>query len=178
MFRAAYRSSSGALSVFAGSGLHTHLVTGLSSLRIDYGRSPHAYVNQRLQINLELLMMSGMLLETCWASMKGGIINSNTRLHLVGYFYWVILRCMDPWILNRKTTHCHTKQVRIKWVIWRLAEWLRLLCMACQFNYGGNTAEDATLYFLYFVASITTFMVKASWLIGVTNIFGLSPYKW
>jgi len=31
------------------------------------GRSPHAYVNQRLQIQLELLMMSGMPLETCWA---------------------------------------------------------------------------------------------------------------
>jgi len=28
------------------------------------------------------------------------IINSITRLHLVGYFYWFILRCTDPWILN------------------------------------------------------------------------------
>ena len=36
-------------------------------LRLDYGRSPHAYVNQRLQIQLELLMMSGIPLETCWA---------------------------------------------------------------------------------------------------------------
>jgi len=34
-------------------------------LRLDYGSSPHAYVNQRLQIDLDLLMMSGMLLETC-----------------------------------------------------------------------------------------------------------------
>jgi hypothetical protein len=63
MFRAAYRSSSGALTVFAASGLHMHVVTGRS--RLDYGRSPHTYVNQRLQIQLELLMMSGMLLETC-----------------------------------------------------------------------------------------------------------------
>jgi hypothetical protein len=29
-------------------------------LRLDYGRSPHVYVNQ-----LELLMMSGMALEKC-----------------------------------------------------------------------------------------------------------------
>ena len=65
MFRAVYRSSSGALTLFAASGLHTHVVTGRS--QVDYGRSPHAYVNQRLQIQLELLMMSGMLLETCWA---------------------------------------------------------------------------------------------------------------
>jgi hypothetical protein len=75
MFRAAYRSSSGALTVCAASGLHTHVVTGRSQvwvgtefpLRLDYGRSPHAYVNQRLQIQLQLLMMSGMPLETCWA---------------------------------------------------------------------------------------------------------------
>jgi len=51
MFRAAYRSSSGAVTVFAASGLHTHVVTGRSQV-------------------------------------------------LVGYFYWVILRCTDPWILN------------------------------------------------------------------------------
>jgi hypothetical protein len=56
MFQAAYRSSSEAPTVFAASGLHTHVVTG---------RSPHAYVNQKLQIELQLLMMSGMPLETC-----------------------------------------------------------------------------------------------------------------
>jgi len=73
MFREAYRSSSGALTVFAAPGLHTHVVTAVvksewaSPLRLDYGRSPHAYVNQRLQIQLELLKMSGMPLETCWA---------------------------------------------------------------------------------------------------------------
>jgi len=75
MFRAAYRSSSGAPTLFAASGLHTHVVTGRSQvwvgthfpLRLDYDRSPHAYVNQRLQIQLELLMTSGMPLETCWA---------------------------------------------------------------------------------------------------------------
>ena len=34
-------------------------------LRLDYGRSPRTYVNQRLQIQLEVLMMSSMPLETC-----------------------------------------------------------------------------------------------------------------
>jgi hypothetical protein len=65
MFRAVYRSSSWALTVFAASGLHTHVVIGRSQL--DYGRSPHAYVNQRMKILLELLMMRGVSLETCWA---------------------------------------------------------------------------------------------------------------
>jgi len=32
MFRAAYRSSSGALAVFAASGLHAHVVTGSSQV--------------------------------------------------------------------------------------------------------------------------------------------------
>ena len=40
---------------------------GIINSKLDYGRSPHAYVNQRLQIQLELLMMSGVPLETCWA---------------------------------------------------------------------------------------------------------------
>jgi hypothetical protein len=32
-----------------------------------------------------------------------GIINSITRLYLVGCcFYWFILRCTDPWMLNKK----------------------------------------------------------------------------
>ena len=69
MFRAAYRSSSGALTVFAASGLHTHVVTGRSQVKSSWWwavcRSKH----------LEL-------------SMNGGIINSVTRLHLVGYCYW------------------------------------------------------------------------------------------
>jgi hypothetical protein len=34
-------------------------------LRLYYGWSPHAYVNQKLKIHLELLMMSGVPLETC-----------------------------------------------------------------------------------------------------------------
>ena len=73
MFRAVYRSSSGALTVFAASGLHTHVVTGRSQVWVGIAVEP---------------------------SMNGGIISSITRLHLVGYFYWVILQCTDPWMLN------------------------------------------------------------------------------
>jgi hypothetical protein len=58
-------------------------------LSLGNGRSPHWYINHRLQIQLELLMMSGVPLETCWAFNKLGIINSITKLHLVG-IYWVI----------------------------------------------------------------------------------------
>ena len=37
MFRAAYRSSSGVLTVFAASGLHTHVVTGRSQVWVGTG---------------------------------------------------------------------------------------------------------------------------------------------
>jgi len=39
-----------------------------------------------------------------------GIINSITRLHLVGYFYWVLLRCTDPRILKKlcNVAYCRT----------------------------------------------------------------------
>jgi hypothetical protein len=44
---------------------YCYLAYGQFPLRLDYCRSPHAYVNQRLQRQLELLMMSGVPLETC-----------------------------------------------------------------------------------------------------------------
>jgi len=81
MFRAAYRSSSGALTVFAASGLHTLVVTGRSQVWVGTAVPTQTWLRPV-------------------TTMNGGIINSNTRLHLVGYFYWVILRCTNPWILN------------------------------------------------------------------------------
>jgi hypothetical protein len=111
MFLAAHRSSSGALTVFAASGLHTPVVTsrgqvwvGTSShpelsgnqfpLRIDYCRSPYAYVNQRLQIQLELLMMSGLPLETCWGF--------NERWN--NKFYYKVASCW-LFLLSHTTMH-------------------------------------------------------------------------
>jgi hypothetical protein len=74
MFRTAQRSPSGALTVFSASGLHTYV-----------------------QIQLELLIMSGLPLETCWVFDERW---SNKFYYKVGYFSWVILRCTNPWILT------------------------------------------------------------------------------
>jgi hypothetical protein len=87
--------------VWLGTGVPTQNWLRQFPLRIDYGRSPHAYVNQRLQIQ------SSWWWAVCRSKhveplMNGGIINSITRLHLVGYLSWIILRCTDPWILNLK----------------------------------------------------------------------------
>jgi hypothetical protein len=62
MFREAYRSSSGALTVFVASGLHTHVVTGRSQVLSSHSDLTTA----------------------------GHHINSVTRLHLVGCFYRII----------------------------------------------------------------------------------------
>jgi hypothetical protein len=52
------------------------------------------------QIQLRLLMMSDITLETCWNIDISGLINSVTELHLVGDLLLVILGCTVPWILN------------------------------------------------------------------------------
>ena len=116
MFRAAYRSSSGALTVFVASGLHTHVVTDRSQVWVPTQTwlrpvttcvcKPEAANTVRAPDD-ERYAARNMLSP----SMNGGIINSITRLHLVGYFYWVILRCTGPWILNLKVKYCQTSQL-------------------------------------------------------------------
>jgi hypothetical protein len=99
MLWAAYHSSSGALTVLAASGLYMHVVTGrcpgwVGTVPIHFplslynGQSPYWYINQRLQI-----VCSCWWWEVCRSKhvellINFGIINSITRLHLVGYFYW------------------------------------------------------------------------------------------
>ena len=112
MFRAAYRSSSGAPNCICSLWfIYTCGDQPLSMLggnchfppSLDNGRSPHVYINQRLQA--ANTVWSSWWWAVCRSkhvdpSIHFGIINSITRLHLVGYFYWFILRCTDPWILN------------------------------------------------------------------------------
>jgi hypothetical protein len=78
MFRETYRSSSGALTVFAASGLYTHVAIGRcpgwvgTPFPTQPGQRPvNTWVYKPEAANsLELLMMSGMPLETCWAFNK------------------------------------------------------------------------------------------------------------
>ena len=72
MFRAAHRSSSGALNC-------------ICRLQIQFRAPDDERCAARKHVE---------------PSRNFGIINSVTSLHLVGYFYWIILRCTDPWILN------------------------------------------------------------------------------
>jgi len=75
-----------------------------------------------------------------------GIINSVTKLHLVGYCYWVILRCTDPWILNATLmfTICeHTKRR------WRRYQVLSIvICDYDHSNFGRAAAAGETPHFL------------------------------
>jgi len=69
-------------------------------LRLDYGRSSHEYVNQRLQIQLELLMTSGMPLETCWAF--------NERWN--NKFCYKVASCW-LFLLSHTDSHCSTFRI-------------------------------------------------------------------
>jgi len=118
MFLVVCRSSSGALTAFAASGLHTHAVTARSQawvgtafpLRLDHGRSPHAYVNQRLQIQLGLLMMSDIPLETCWAFNK--LRNIKFRYQVASCWLlllkkrWVLVKSESDWWLIVRWSCC------------------------------------------------------------------------
>jgi hypothetical protein len=104
MFRGVYRSSSGAPNIFAASGLHTHVVTGHSQVWVGTvwasshsdltTAGHHMLVNQKLQIQLERLMMSGIPLETCWAF--------NERWN--NKFYYKVASCC-LFLLSHTTIH-------------------------------------------------------------------------
>jgi hypothetical protein len=89
MFRAARRSSSGALNC-------------ICSLWFIYtcGDWPLPRLSGNTPTHVE-------------PSVNFGIINSITRLHLVGYFYRFILRCTDPWILKKKKMNVLTDWLQV-----------------------------------------------------------------
>jgi hypothetical protein len=109
MFQAAYRSSSGAPKCICslwfiypcGDRPLSRLGGNQFLPSLDNGLSLHGYINQRLQIQFWSSWWWAICrLKHVEPSINFGIINSITSLHLVGYFYWFILRCTDPWILN------------------------------------------------------------------------------
>ena len=118
MFWAAYRSSSGALTVFAASGLHTHVVTGRSQVWVG----THAYVNQRLQIQVELLMMSGMPLETCWAFSE----RWNNKFYYKVASCWLFLLNMFGVCFScfKQPSRCGTRHLWPVW--WQQDDWPRV----------------------------------------------------
>ena len=110
MFRAAHRSSSGALNCICSSwficpcgdrplsrlgGKWIHFPLSLGN-----GRSPHGYTNI---YSLELLMMSGVPLETCWAFNKLWNNKFYYKAASCWYFYWVLY---DARIHEYQTYEC------------------------------------------------------------------------
>jgi len=107
MFRALRRSSSGVPTVFAVSGLHMRVVTARSQVWVGtqtWLRAVTTRVCKPETANTvgtpdDERRNAWNMLSFLWTS---GIINSVTKLHLVGYLYGVVLQCTDPWILNLK----------------------------------------------------------------------------
>jgi hypothetical protein len=92
MFQAAYRSPSGALTVFAASGLHMHVVTGRSQVPTQTWIWPvtTCVCKPEAANTVRAPDYERYAAQNVELSMNGRIINSITRLHLVGYFYWVV----------------------------------------------------------------------------------------
>jgi hypothetical protein len=70
--------------LFAASGLHTHVVTGCFSLSLGNDWSPHGYINQRLQIQFGAPDDERCTARNIQPWINFGIISSITKLHLVG----------------------------------------------------------------------------------------------
>ena len=105
MFRAAHRSSSGALNcLYSLWFIYPCGDRPLPRLSLGNGRSPHGYINQRLQIQLKLLMMSGVSLETCWAFNKLWNNKFYYKAASCWYLYWVIYNAGGQLTENRGRT--------------------------------------------------------------------------
>jgi len=106
-------------------------------------QQPPTYVKpEAASAVLELLMMSGVSLETRWASHKHGIINSDTLLHLVGYF------CMNYYTTMHGSTNIKLLDIPI-----------RLLIEATR-----NAKNEAVIFPLEFYAS-TILFTKLLWML-------------
>jgi len=90
MFRAAYRSSSGALTVFAASGLHTHVVTGRSQ------GFPCSLLTTLTGSGRDLLMVLFLHLNINGKPMPITIDYNNIKWHLEPFSSWnfSILQCL------------------------------------------------------------------------------------
>ena len=93
-----------------------------------YGRSPHAYVNQRLQIQLELLMMSDIRLEICWALNE--LWNNKFRYQVASC--WLLL-------LSQNCTEVYNL-VKIRRM--RIVRWVPLLYITTLYIVTYNCAND------------------------------------
>jgi hypothetical protein len=92
MFREAHRSLSGAPNCICS--LWFIYPCGDRPLFSLYnGPSPHGYINQRLQIVWSSWWWTECRSKYVVPLINFGIINSITRLHLVGCFYWTIAVC-------------------------------------------------------------------------------------
>jgi hypothetical protein len=158
MFQAAYRSSSGALTVFAASWWWVVC------------RSKHGE-----------------------PSMNGGLINSITRLHLVGYFYRVILRCTDPWILNWELVQVPfflfslSLSLSFFWVWGGLQHWTYhsefLSCFVCFIDVlTWDTSNDMWPFMIYAFEKycITREHISLKWLhfISMLWLLLLQPFRY
>jgi len=97
MFRAAHLSSSGAPDCI--SSLWVIYPYGAGSCQGLTTAGHHIGIKTRgYKYSLELPMISGVPLETCWAFNKLWNNKFYYKAASCWHFYWAILRCTDSWI--------------------------------------------------------------------------------
>jgi hypothetical protein len=67
MFWAAYHSSSGALTVFAASGLHTHVVTGHSQVWVGTGSQWYYFIDHKVIVYIPHILLTWFLVSMTYA---------------------------------------------------------------------------------------------------------------
>jgi hypothetical protein len=106
-------------------------------LRLDYDRSPQAYENQRLQIQLELLMMSVVPLEIYWAFNE----RWNSKFYYKVAACWLFLLCHNTMhrSMNIRFMSCVVWRRVVGWVISDVSTMPR--CLHLWLNETSGTAR-------------------------------------
>jgi hypothetical protein len=92
----------------------------------------------------KLLMMSDVSLETCWA-IRNGIINSNTWLHLVGYFSVIYFNRV--WYWGSVINYVDTLQFLLKFNAYNVRLPAHVLVVTCKiFSAWNKNGLENTFY--------------------------------
>ena len=97
MFRAAHCSSSGALNYICS----LWFIYPCSDQTLTTAGHHMGIQTRGCKYSLELRMTSSVPLETCWAFNKPWNNKFYYKATSCWYFYWILLRCTDPWISSR-----------------------------------------------------------------------------
>jgi len=180
MFRAAHRLLSGALTVFATSGLYAHVATGRCQGWVG-GTQPWKWPVATWAYKTEAAnTVSSWWWALCLSkhvepSVNFEIINSITKLHLVG-ISTESLRCTDLWISTKKGFPCFCKIKRKLFRLFRklLPCVIKNLCSSFSKSLQQGTTH---CYFALWTAFVGMFVWETEKIKGRVECSSWRPFK-